>query len=137
MRAMALSGKFDLDSFGLHQRAILLGERRVGLGENTLEVIGRQGVELDANRQSALQLRDEVRWLRQMKRARCDEQDVIGLDHAVLRRNGAAFDQRQQIALHAFARNVHTHRFAALRHFVDFVEEYDAGLFDALDRSRS
>ena len=39
-----------------------------------------------------------------MKRARGDEKDVIGFDGAVLRRNGGAFDQRQEIALHAFAR---------------------------------
>jgi hypothetical protein len=33
------------------------------------------------------------------------EQDVIGLDHAVLGGHRRAFDQRQQVALHALARD--------------------------------
>ena len=42
----------------------------------------------------------------QVERAARDEQDVIGLHHAVLGRDGRALDQRQQVALHALARNV-------------------------------
>ena len=43
---------------------------------------------------------------RDMEGARSDEQDVVGLHGAMLGRDRGAFDQRQQIALHAFARDV-------------------------------
>ena len=38
-----------------------------------------------------------------MKCSRRDEQHVVGLHRTILCRNRRAFDQRQQIALHAFA----------------------------------
>ena len=41
-----------------------------------------------------------------MEGARGDEQDVIGLDRAVLRRDRGALDQRQQIALHPLAADI-------------------------------
>ena len=46
-----------------------------------------------------------------MERAAGDEQDVVGLDHAVLGGDGGAFDQRQQVALHALARHIGARRF--------------------------
>jgi hypothetical protein len=70
-------------------------------------------VELDADREAALQFGDQVGRLRQVERAAGDEQDVVGLDHAVLGRHGRAFDQRQQVALHALARHVGAVRLAA------------------------
>ena len=42
------------------------------------------GCELDADRKTALQLGDQIRRLRHVKRAGGDEQDVIGAHHAVL-----------------------------------------------------
>ena len=69
-----------------------------------------------------------------MKRAGGDEEDVIRLHHAVLRVDRRPFDDRQQIALHAFARNVGAVRcLLAPRDLVDLIEEDDAALFDALD----
>ena len=41
-----------------------------------------------------------------MKGARSDKQDVVGLDRAVLGRDGGALDQRQEVALHALAGDV-------------------------------
>ena len=41
-----------------------------------------------------------------MERARRDEQDMIGLHRAMLGRDRRALDQRQQIALHALARDI-------------------------------
>jgi len=62
--------------------------------------------------------------------ARCNEQNMIGFDHAVLGVNGATFDQWQQIALHAFAGHVCTTGLSAAGYFVDFIEEHNAGLLD-------
>ena len=62
--------------------------------------------ELDADRQAALQFGQQVGRLGDVERARGDEQDMVGLHRAMLGGDRRAFDQRQQIALHAFARDV-------------------------------
>jgi hypothetical protein len=66
-----------------------------------------------------------------MKGTRGNEQDVIGLDHAVLGVHGAAFNQRQQVALYAFAGYIATAMgFATATHLVDFIEKHNAVLLD-------
>jgi hypothetical protein len=93
----------------------------------------RERLELDADREAALELGDEVGGLRDVERAGGDEQHVIGLDRAVLGRDGRALDDRQQIALHALARDVGAAGsipFAA-GDLVDLVEEDDAVLLGA------
>ena len=67
------------------------------------EVLLGQRLQLDADRQAALQLGQHVARLGEVERARADEQHVVGLHRAVLGGDGGAFDQRQQVALHAFA----------------------------------
>ncbi len=64
-----------------------------------------------------------------MKRPAGDEQDVIGLDHTVFGRDSGAFDQWQQVALHALARDIGALRTFARGNFVHFVEEDNAVLF--------
>ena len=59
---------------------------------------------------------------------------MVGLDHAIFRVHGRAFDQRQQIALHAGARDVGAAMLGARSDLVDLVQEHDAVLFDVLDR---
>ncbi len=71
-----------------------------------------------------------------MERARGDEQDVVGLHHAVAGRDRGAFDQRQQVALHALARDVGAADVAAARDLVDLVEEHDAVLLGVGERAR-
>ena len=70
------------------------------------------------------------------KRARGDEENVVRFHRAVLGRNGRAFDQRQEIALHAFARYIGAaaDAFAARADLVDLVEEDDAVVLDRRDR---
>ena len=65
-----------------------------------------------------------------MKRAGGDEQDVVGLHRSVLGVDGGALDQRQQVALHAFARHVGAAQAFAAGDLVDLVEEDDAVLLD-------
>jgi hypothetical protein len=63
-----------------------------------------------------------------VERARRDEQDVVGLHHPVLGRDGGAFDDRQEVALHALARDVGAVHLAARRDLVHLVQEHDAVL---------
>ena len=53
--------------------------------------------------------------LREVERAGGDEQDVVGLDRPVLGVDGRALDDRQQVALHALARDVGAVRLRARR----------------------
>jgi len=69
-----------------------------------------------------------------VERAAGDEQDVVGLHHAVLGRHRGAFDQRQQVALHALARHVAAVGVRAGGDLVDLVEEHDAVLLDCGQR---
>ncbi|SQB41789.1 Uncharacterised protein [Citrobacter koseri] len=97
------------------------------------EIFRRQRFQLNANRQTPLQLRDQIRRFRHLERAGGDKQDVVGFHHTVLGRDGAAFYQRQQIALYAFAGNVRARGFAAFTDFVDFVDKHDPVLFNGVD----
>ena len=133
----ASSVKTSVDALRLHQRHVLLDERAARFGENADELVLAERLELDANRETALQFRDEVRRLRDVKRAGRDEEDVIGPHHAVLRVDGRAFDDRQDVALHALAADVRAVPAFASGDLVDLVDEDDAGLLDALDRRRA
>ena len=98
--------------------------------QDLLEVGNRQGVELDPDGETALQFGNQVGGLGEVERPAADEQDVIGLDHAVLGRHRGALDQRQQIALHALAGRVGPGGFRAACDLVDLVQEDDAILLD-------
>ncbi len=65
-----------------------------------------RGFEFDAYGKAALKFRDEVRGLGYVKRSGGDEQDVICAQHAVFCVDVGAFDDRQQVALNAFAGNI-------------------------------
>ena len=90
-------------------------------------------LELDADRKAPLQLGNQIGRLRHVERAGGDEQDVIGAHHAVARVDRRAFDDRQDVALHAFAADVGAVAALAPGDLVDLVDEDDAGLLDALD----
>ncbi len=130
------SANSSVNAFGGHQRRVLPAQRGVGLGQNAHEIAHHQRLELDADRQTALQFRNQVRGLRHVKRAGRDEQHMIGFDGAVLGVHRAALDQRQQVALHALARYVGAHGLLAARDLVDFIDEDDAVLFGVLDRAQ-
>jgi hypothetical protein len=70
------------------------------------EVIAGERLQLHPDRQAALKLRQQVAGLVHMERARRDEEHMVGLHRAVFGRHRRAFDQRQQIALHAFAADI-------------------------------
>src|SRR5947209_6376978 len=115
---------------GLAQRGVLADQAGFRLGEDAAEILLRKGREFDADRQPSLQLRQQVRRLGDMKRARGDEQDMVGLDRAVFGCNRGALDQRQQVALHALARNIGAAASVARANLVDLVEKHDAVALD-------
>ena len=126
--------ELDVDPFGGHQRLVLIGQGGVRFGQDALEVIGGEGGQLDPDRQTALQLGDEIGRLGDLEGAGGDKQDVVGLDHAVLGVDGAAFNQRQQVALNPFTGDIGARALAALADLVDLVEEDDAVVLDRCDR---
>ena len=69
-----------------------------------------------------------------MERARGDEQDVVGLHRPVFRADRGALDERQEVALHAFAADIGADALGAGANLVDLVEEHDAVVLDRLDR---
>ena len=112
----------------------MLDQGGVRFLENTFEIVHRKRFQLNPYGQASLEFGNQIRRFRQMKSARGDEQDVIGFYHAVFGRDGAPFNERQQIALHPFTRNIGAGDVAALGNFVDFINEYDAVLFGVRDR---
>ena len=97
-------GEVERQTLRRHQRLVLLDEARLRLRQDAAEILLGQRAELDADRQAALQLRQEVRRLRDMERAGRDEEDVVCLHRPVFGGDGRPFDERQQVALHALAR---------------------------------
>ena len=63
-----------------------------------------------------------------MKRARGDEQNVVGLDHSILGRNRRTFHQWQQISLHTLTRDIGATGLAAFGDFIKLVDEHNAVL---------
>src|SRR5215208_2239361 len=76
--------KLQLDTFRSQQCTILLNKAAFWLGQYSAKVFFAQRLQLDSDRQPSLQLRQQVRWLRNMKRSRRNEQDVIGFHRSVL-----------------------------------------------------
>ena len=130
---MASGVNVDRDALGGEERGVLLDQRAFGLRQDPDELVTAQRLELDPNRKPSLQLGNQVRRLRHVERAGRNEQDVIGAHHAVLRVHGRAFDDRQNVALHAFAADVRALRAFAPGDLVDLVDEDDARLLDAID----
>lgn len=112
----------------------------------------RESLESDADGQSPLQLRKQIRRLRLMKRAfsrsgdegdrargeerkgtGCDEENEVRVDVSVLGVDGGAFDERQEVALHSFRRGVRAAVVAAAHELVDLVDEHDTTLLHRCD----
>ena len=107
--------ELELRALGGHQRRVLLGQRVLRLGHDADEVRLGERLELDADREAALQLGDQVARLGDVERAGGDEEDVVGPHLAVAGLHGRALDDRQQVALHALARDVRARRSPARR----------------------
>ena len=115
------------------KRAILLGQAGPGVREDADEIRLGQRLQLDPDRQAALQLGQQVARLGDMEGARGDEQDMVGLHRPVFGGDRGALDQRQQIALDALAAD-RAAAHVADRDLVDLVEEDDAVRLGVLER---
>ena len=124
--------KLQVDPFGRKQRPVLFHQARFRLGQDAAQIGAVERLQFDPDRQPALQLGQQVGGLRQMEGARGDKEDVVGLDGAMLGGDRGAFDERQQIALHAFAANIGpgeaTATLGTPADLVDLVEKDDAVL---------
>src|SRR5258708_5570111 len=69
-----------------------------------------------------------------MESAGSDKENVVGANHAIAGVDGGAFDDGQNVALHAFAGNIWTVAGFAPRNFIDLIDKDDAHLLGALDR---
>ena len=98
------------------------------------EILDRERLQLDTNREAALQLGNQIARLRNVERARGDEQNVVGPHHAVARVDGGSFHDRQNVALHAFAGNVGPVAAFAPGDLVDLIKEDDAALLHPVYR---
>src|SRR6185503_3192189 len=123
----------QLDAFGGYQRDLLLDQRILRLVQNANEIVLGQVLQLDTNGKSSLKLGHQVAGLGGVERAGGDEQNIVGADDAVARGDRAAFDDGEQIALHALAGDVRAVLAVGAGDFVELVEKNDAGLLDALD----
>ena len=130
-------GELELDAFGVEQRDVLLDQRVLRLLEDADEILRAERLQLHADRKAALQLGNQVGGLGDVEGAGRDEQNVVGAHHAVLGVDGRALDDRQDVALHAFAAHVGPVPALAAGDLVDLVQEDDAGLFHALHAIRA
>src|SRR5690606_15117390 len=130
----AVVGELEGDAFRGDQRLVLPQQRVLGLAEDADEVALRERAQLDADGEAPLELGHEVARLRDVERARGDEQDVLRAHEPVLGRDGAALDDGEQVALHALAADVGADATAVARDLVDLVQEDDAALLGALER---
>src|SRR6267378_3649314 len=122
------------DAFRLQQLHVLPHQRVPRLGQDADEILPRQGLELHADRKPALELGNQVRRLGDVEGPGGDEEDVVGADDPVLGGDRRALDDRQQVALHALARDVRAVGGAlASGHLVELVQEDDAGVLDPAD----
>ena len=109
-------------------------QRVVRFCQDTYEVFFCQRAQVDADWQTPLKFGQQVRWFRDMECARGNEQYMVGFDRTVFRADRCAFDQRQQVALNAFAADIAATGFLPRSHLVDLVKEHDAVLFNRLKR---
>src|SRR5256712_3030601 len=118
------------------QLRVLLEQRVLRFRQDADEILARQGVELDADREAPLELGDEVRGLRDVKGAGRDEQDVVGAHDPVLGRDGRALHDRQQVPLDALAGDVGPVARLAPGDLVELVEEDDPRVLGPPNRLR-
>ena len=103
------------------------------LGEDGLEILDGKRLQLDPDRETALQFGNQIAGLAEMECAGGHEENVIGADHAVLRGHRRAFHQRQEVALHALSRDFGRSPLAARGDLVNLVNEDDAVLLGIVE----
>src|SRR5260370_10545248 len=125
----------ERDAFRLQQLHVLPHQRVPRLGQDADEILPRQGLELHADREPALELGNQVRRLGDVEGPGGDEEDMVGADDPVLGGDRRALHHRQGGALPPPAPDVRAVGGAlASGHLVELVQEHDPGVLDAADR---
>src|SRR5262249_25691890 len=83
--------------------------------------------------EAPLQFRNQITGLGHMKRSGGDEQNMISSNHSVARVHRGPFYDRQNVTLHALARDIRSVTAFAAGDLVNLIEKDDAGLLDAID----
>ena len=89
--------ELEHDVLRRQERALLGDQVRLRLREDAVHVRLRQRVQLHADGQPALELREQIARLRLVERARRDEEDVVRVDVAVLGGDRRPLDERQEV----------------------------------------
>ena len=114
------------------QRFVLLGYGMLRLVQYALIVLHRKRIKVYLNREPALKFRNKIGYFGHMERARRNEEHKVRFYWAVFRIHRAAFNYRQNIPLHAFARNIRPACAVVSGYFVDLVYKHYAVLLGLL-----
>src|SRR5437667_1138187 len=113
---------------------VLRDQRVLRFRQDADEILARQGVELDADREASLELGDEVRGLGDVEGAGRDEEDVVGAHDPVLGRDRRTLHDGEQVPLDALAGDVGAVARLAPGDLVELVEEDDPRVLGPSDR---
>src|SRR5437762_2752923 len=113
---------------------VLPEQRVLRFRQDADEILARQGVQLDPDREASLELRDQVRRLGDMEGAGGDEEDVVRADDPVLRRHRGPLDDGQEAALDALPGDVRAAAGLPPSDLVELVQEDDARVLGPPDR---
>ena len=129
----SIIGKLHRNTLSGQKRNILLDKSISRLRKNTNEIVLLQRIQLNPNGETPLQLRDKVAGLRHMEGSCRNKENMVGLHRTILRSNGAALDNRQNITLNAFTAHICPAGAALGRYLVNFVDEDNAALLSLLN----
>ena len=99
----AVGGKLQRHTFGGHKGDLLRRKRIAGFGQNPLELVLIQVLQLHANGKTPLQLRHQIARFTPGESSGGHKENVVGMHQPVPRVYGRAFDDGQQITLHTLA----------------------------------
>ena len=106
------------------------GQRVVGFCQDAHEVVFGERTKLNPDGQTTLEFWQKIGRFRDVERTRGHEQDVVGFDRPVLGRYGCAFDQWQEVALHAFAGHISAACVRFCADLVDLIKKHDSVRFN-------
>ena len=126
--------KRKLDTLSLEQGRILLHQRALGLLEDANEVFHGERVQLDADRESALKLGDQIRRLADVKGAGSNKKNMVRPHHPVTRVHGSPFNYGQNVPLYALSRNIRTMAAFAAGDLIYLIQEDDSCILHPINR---
>ncbi|EPY33221.1 ATP-dependent HslUV protease ATP-binding protein subunit HslU [Strigomonas culicis] len=128
--------KDKVDALRREHRLVLHNEVVLGLRDDAVEVLLAQRLQLDADGQAPLQLREHVRRLHAVEGPAADKEDLVRLHLYVrLGRHGRALHERQQVLLDALRGRLVPLVPAGRGHdLVDLVDDDDAVLLTRAQR---